>query len=141
MVAPGAVSWVLKELPGHDSGHDDDERNEELEEGGEDDPQLTLFEAFGGQGPLGDELVQPPIIEIGDPESDDQRRPGDDRDELAGMMTWSLSALAERTPDPAHGLEADDQGDEPAEDEGRTLEEVGPGDGFQSAPGRIQGRR
>lgn len=47
---------VSEELPGDDSRDDDDEGDNQLQEGGEQDADLALPQAPGGQSALGDEL-------------------------------------------------------------------------------------
>ena len=66
-----------EQVEGEDAGNDDDERNQQLQEGGKDDAPLTLGERLRAQGPLGDVLVEAPVEEVGDPQADDQRGPGD----------------------------------------------------------------
>ena len=69
----------VEQVEGHDAGEDDDERDDELQGGGEHDAFLALGERFRAERPLGDVLVEAPVEEVRDPQADDQRRPRDGR--------------------------------------------------------------
>ena len=64
-----------EEVEGDDPGHDHDEGYQELEEGGENDAALALRERCRPEGALGNVLVEAPVVEVRDPEADDEGRP------------------------------------------------------------------
>ena len=75
--AGGGVQEVAgKEVVGEDSGNYHEEGNEQFKPRRKDDTFLTLCEGFRSKGPLHDVLVEPPVKEVGNPQADQKRGPG-----------------------------------------------------------------
>lgn len=83
--------------------------------------------------------VEPPIIKAGHPEAEDEGRPGDDR-MIRRHDDMKLGGVGrEKWADAADGLESDEHRQRAAHDQRRALEKVGPGNGLEAAPGRVEG--
>ena len=70
---------LVVEVIGQDTGDDDHEGDEQLEESREHDTELTLLQALGSEGALHDVLVEAPVEEVGNPETEQVNRPRHDR--------------------------------------------------------------
>jgi len=118
----------LVKLIGHYARKDDDKRDGEFEEGCEDNTELALSEAFGGERSLGDELVQAPVVEVWNPDADDKGGPGYNGVACGEHHVKFGGVYLEEAMYAADGLEAEYHSNCAAEDECGALKEVGPGD-------------
>lgn len=151
------------EVEGDDTGDDDDEGDEEFHPGGEHDTALALGEGGGAERALGDVLVEAPVVEVGDPYAEEEGGPGEDgvgggkEHGHAGFIevpealdTAGVGVEGVDDDCAAEGVgdgggfrggaelgEGEEHDDGAADDEGATLEEVGPGAGFEAAGGDI----
>ena len=144
------------ELKGHDPGKDDNEGHEQLQRGGQHHALLPFGDALGSQGPLGDELVQAPIEELRNPQAADEHgHPGhlgvaerlDGGELVPGVLEEVGNAVGDlivpgqigaTALERAQRLESQEGGQDAAGDQSQAVEQVGPDDGLQSAPDRVE---
>ena len=73
----GVPHQLREEFPRHDSGKDDQKRDQQLDERRQEDASLAVRQAPSRQRPLRDELVQSPVEEVRNPQAaDEDRDPG-----------------------------------------------------------------
>jgi len=60
------------ELPCDDAGQDNNKRYQQLQTGCNENAELALFEALCRECPLGDELVYAPVVEVRNPQAEEQ---------------------------------------------------------------------
>ena len=72
MIADALLHFLMVEVEGDDTGDHNHKGNHQFEETGQDETLLTFGEGCGSENTLGDVLVEPPIVKIRDPDSDDQ---------------------------------------------------------------------
>ena len=98
--------------------------------------ELPVLQCLGGKVALNDELVQPAVVDHDDPHS---REDGVPRELLVAGVPFEQEHLEfprivgrEFSP-AAAGLERDEEDDHAADEQGDPLNEVGVGDGLESA--------
>ena len=100
------------------------EDGDDEEDSGQDHALLSMCEALGSQGALGDELVEPPVEEEGDPDSSHQSGPGQ-----SGVACWQdemelILVLGHQVAESPHCLQSKPGGNSTAYEEGDSLDEI-----------------
>ena len=137
---------------GGDARHHDQQRDQELEEGGQHDALLGFVDVLGGEAALDDVLVEAPVAEVGHPHAAEDHRQARQvlverivgvEDHVEVVVRHLVRAAAEAVQcaeraDIARNVgQGDEQDHQSAEHQHRHLHHVGQRDGLEAAVQRI----